>query len=171
MQPKKSGKCGTGDDRATQHHFHDAPAENRHSARDGCANSQSPICVLIEAQHLACKRHAQSHQQKKDTYDPGQLARKLVGAEKKDLHHVDENNRNHEIGAPPVQRADEPAKSDVVIQSLQTVPRLTCRWDIDQREQNSRDELQKEYDKRSAAEYVPPARRIARYWMLRGIAV
>ena len=56
---------------------------------------KSPIGVLIEAQHLAREGHAERHQQQKDAEDPRQLARKLVGPEEEDLHHVDEDD------APP----------------------------------------------------------------------
>src|SRR5882762_11273260 len=97
VERKKSRECGTGDDRAAQHHLHDTPAQNGHSACDGSTNSQSPICILIEAKDLSGEGHAQSHEQEKHTYDPGQLARKLVSAEEEDLHHVDENNRHHKV--------------------------------------------------------------------------
>ena len=96
-QRKESGECGTGDNWAAQHHLHDAPTQNGYSACDGSANSQSPICILIEAQHLSGEGHAKRHEQKKHTYDPGQLARKLVSAEEEDLHHVDQNNRHHKV--------------------------------------------------------------------------
>ncbi len=112
------------------------------AAGDRCADAQSPVCVLIEAQHLSAERHAKRHEQQKNADDPGEFARKLVSAEKKDLHHVDEDNGDHEVGAPSVQRADEPAESDVVIEGLQAAPRFAGGGHVNQREQNAGDDLQ-----------------------------
>ena len=131
---------------------------------------KSPISVLIEAQHLPGEGHAQSHQQKKNADDPGEFARKFVGPEQKDLHHVNENDRDHEVGAPSVHRADEPAERHMVIQSLQAAPRLAGRGNIDQRQQNSGDKLEKEDGERRAAEDVKPTCRVARHGMFRGLA-
>ena len=98
---------------------------------------KSPVRVLIEAQNLSAEGHAQRHQQKKHADDPGEFSRKFVGSEEKHLDHVDENNGHHEIRAPSVQCADEPAESHVVIQSLQTAPRLAGRRNVDQGQQES----------------------------------
>ena len=81
----------------TEHQLHDRGTDDRHAARDRCADSESPIRVLIETQHLPGEGHAECHQQKKDTDDPGELARKLVGSKEKHLHHVNEDNRHHEV--------------------------------------------------------------------------
>ena len=47
---------------------------------------------------------------RKHADDPGQLARELVGAEEEHLRHVDEHERDHEVRAPAVHRAKEPAE-------------------------------------------------------------
>src|SRR5882724_6259073 len=96
MQREKSGQRRTGNNRPAKHQLHDYRAQNRHSTGDRSSNSQSPICVLIEAQHLPAEGHAQCHQQKKNTYDPGELSRKFVRSKKKDLHHVNKNECHHE---------------------------------------------------------------------------
>ena len=111
---------------------------------DGCADAQAPVGVLIEAQNLAGEGHAQRHQQQKNADDPGELARKFVGAEQKHLRHVDEDNGDHEVRSPAVQRAQEPAQRNLVIQNVEAVPRLARRRHIDQRQQNAGDDLQKE---------------------------
>jgi hypothetical protein len=59
-------------------------------------------------------------------------------------------------------RAQQPAKRDVVVQELQALPGVRGGRRIDQRQQNSRHDLQPEQDGRAAAEDVPPARRVGR---------
>src|SRR5215475_1438570 len=93
-----------------------------------------------------------------------------MGSERKYLHHVDQDNRHHEIRSPPMHRSDEPAKGNLMIQRLQAAPRFAGRWHINQREQDSRDELQNKDSERSAAEDVPPASSVSRYRMLNGFA-
>src|SRR6202040_2482049 len=117
---------------------------------DGRADSQSPIRVLIEAQDLPTKGHPQSHQQKKNANDPGELPRKLVSPEEEDLHHVNENDGYHEVRAPAVQGANEPAERDVMIQGLETAPCFAAGWNVNHRKENSGDELQNEDGQRSA---------------------
>lgn len=57
-----------------------------------------------------------------------------------------------------------------MVQSLKTVPRLTGRGDVDQRKENSRHDLQDKYGERGATEDVPPACRVSRHWVFRGLA-
>ena len=68
----------------------------------------SPERVLIETQNLAGESHAQSHEQQENADDPGKFAGNLYAPKRKDLHHVNENDGNHEIRSPPMQRADVP---------------------------------------------------------------
>jgi len=83
---------------------------------------------------------------------------------------VDENDRHHEIRAPTVQCADEPAKGDIVIEALQTAPGFASRWNVDEREKNARHDLQEEYGERSAAEDVPPTCGVSRHGVLGNFA-
>src|SRR5260370_24055047 len=83
---------------------------------------------------------------------------------------MDEDNCHHEVRAPSMHCADEPAQSHIVIQSLQAAPCLACRWDVDEGQQNSGDELEKKDGERRAAKYVEPARRVARHWMFGNFA-
>ena len=85
-----------------------------------------PVSVLIESQYLACKSHAKRHKQKKDANDPSKFSGKLVGSEQEHLHHVDQDDRDHEVRAPAVQRSYKPTQSDAMIKGLQTVPCLSC---------------------------------------------
>ncbi len=140
------------------------------AACDGCSDAEPPIGVLIEAQHLPAEGHPQRHQQEKDPDDPGELSRKFVGPEQEDLHHVNEDDRDHEVRPPPVQCADEPAESHVVVEGLQAAPGFRGRWNIDEGEQNSGDDLQHEDGERGAAEHIKPARGIPWDRMLHGFA-
>ena len=74
------------------------------------ADAESPVGILVEAQHLAGEGHAERHQQHEHAEDPGEFARKLVGAEEKDLRHVDEHDGDHEVGSPAVHGAQKPAE-------------------------------------------------------------
>ena len=122
MQCKKSGEGCAGNDGSTQHQFHDRGAGNGYSACDGSSDSQAPVGVLIEAKHLSAEGHTQSHQQEEDPDDPSEFTRELVGPEQEHLHHMNENNRHHEVGAPSMHGANEPAERHLMIQSLQTAP-------------------------------------------------
>ncbi len=170
MQREESGEGRAGDDGSAQHQFHNRRTENRNAAGDRSSNSQSPISVLIEAQHLSGERHAESHQQQKDSEDPGQFARKFVGAEQKYLRHMNEDDGHHEVGAPSVHRADEPAERHLMIQGLQAAPCFASRGNINKRQQNSGDDLQEENGERGATEDVEPARRISRDRMFGDLA-
>src|SRR4029077_1755271 len=110
---------------------------------------------------LTGKCHAKSHQQKKYADDPGQLAREFVSSKEKHLHHVNQDNGDHEVGAPSVHGADEPAERNRVIQGLQAAPCFAGRGHINERQQNSGDYLQNKYGESGAAKDIEPARRIA----------
>ena len=69
-----------------------------------------------------------------------------------------------------MQRANEPAESYIVVQRLETAPSFTAGWNVNHGEEKSRDDLQNEDGERSAAEDVPPTRRVARHAMLRDFA-
>ena len=95
---------------AAQQEMHQRRADDGHAAHDGGADAETPVRVLIEAQHLAGEGHAERQQQKKHADDPGKLARKLICPEHEDLHHVDEHNGDHEVRSPTMQRAQKPAQ-------------------------------------------------------------
>jgi hypothetical protein len=80
---------------------------------------------------------------------------------------VDKDDGHHEIRAPPVHGADKPAQSYIVVQRLQTAPSLARRRNINQGQQDSRDELEKEDGECSAAEDIEPTGRVSRHGMLR----
>src|SRR5246127_359286 len=165
MQGEESRQSRTRDDWTSQNQLDEGGTENGNAARDGCPNTEPPICILIEAQYLPAECHAQCHQQQKDANDPGKFAGKLVRSKEKYLNHVNQNNRDHEIRAPAMHGADEPAESDIVVECLQAAPRFRARRHINQREQNSRHNLQHEDRQRGAAKHVPPARRVPRHGM------
>ena len=127
------------------------------AAHNRCSDAQSPIGVLVESHHLSRKAHAERHQQKEDAEHPRQLARIFVGAEEEDLSHVDQDNGDHEVRAPAMQGSNEPPERDVVIENLQAVPGLSRGGHVDQRKQNSGDDLKQENGERGAAEDVKPA--------------
>src|SRR5262249_7171114 len=170
VQGEESRKCRARNDRSAEHQLHDHRARNGNSAGNRRPDAEPPISVLIESQHLPAERHPQRHEQKEHTNNPSKLSRKLVGPKQKHLDHVNENNRHHEVRAPSVQRADEPTESHVVVQGLKTAPRLAGRRDVNQRQKNSRHELQDEYSEGGATENIKPTCRVSRHWMFSGLA-
>src|SRR5207302_9585115 len=128
------------------------------------------IRILIEAQHLPGKGHPECHQQEEHANDPCEFAGKLVCAKEKDLHHVDKDDRHHEVRPPSVHSADEPAQGDFMVQSLKATPCLACRGHINEGQQNSGHELEKKNDECCTAKHIPPARSVSRYRVLCGFA-
>src|SRR5271154_1254466 len=83
---------------------------------------------------------------------------------------MNQDDGDHEVGAPAVHGADEPAQSDLMIQGLQAAPCFAGRRYIDERQENSSDQLQKKYGESGAAKNIEPASRVARHGMLRCFA-
>src|SRR5579863_1986709 len=167
---EKPGKCRTRNNRAAQHKIHSPGPNHWHSTRNRCPNSQSPIGVLVESQYLAGEGHGERHQQEEHANHPGQLSRKLVRPEKEDLHHMDQDDRHHEIRAPTVQSSNEPTQRNTVIENLQAVPGLSGGRHINESQENPGDNLKHEAGQRSAAENVKPTCSLARHAMLCGFA-
>ena len=165
VQREKSRQGFAGDYRSAENEIDDLEADDRSAARDRRADAEAPVCVLIEAQHLAGERHAERAQKQYASCDPGEFARKFVRAEQEHLDQVDEHQGDHEVGAPAVQRAQIPSERLLVVQVDQAVPRAIGGGRIDSREADASDYLQNEHDQRRAAEDVPPARGTARHGM------
>ncbi len=170
VKSEKAGERGAGNDGAAEKKVNGPRADDGNAAGDGSANADAPEGVLIEAQDLAGEGHAESHEKKKHADDPGEFAGKFVGAEQKNLNHVDQNDGDHEVGAPAVERANVPAEGDGVIEGLQAVPGFSGGGNVDEGEQDAGDDLQNEDGKGGAAENVEPAGGLARYGMLDGFA-
>ena len=166
MQREETGQSGRADDWAAKHQVDRRTSNEGHTAEDRSANAETPVSVLVETQHLASEGHAEGHQDQQNPDDPSQLSREFICSPEKDLGHVDENNGDHEVGTPAVDRAQEPSQRNVVVEELQTLPRIGGRGRVDQCEQDSRNDLQAEENGRAAAEDIPPTRGIDRDRML-----
>ena len=165
VQREESRQRGARDDGSAQHQVDDPRSRDRHTARDRCADAQPPVGVLIESKHLARERHAQRDEQQQDTDNPRELTRKLVCAEEEHLDHVNEDDGDHEVRAPAVQGANEPAERDLAIEGLQAVPGLAGRGHIDEGEKDAGRDLDREGRQRRAAEHIGPTRGIPRSGM------
>src|ERR1700756_4412306 len=88
MHGEESRQSRTRDYGTSKHQPDDGGTENGNAARDGCSNTESPIGILIKAQHLPAECHTQRHQQQKNADNPGKLARKLVGSKKKNIDNL-----------------------------------------------------------------------------------
>src|SRR5260370_36124076 len=86
MQREKSRQRRSGNNRATEHQFHDYWARKGYATGDRSSDTQAPVSILIKTQHLAAESHAERHEQKRDAYDPAELPWKLVRSEAEDLH-------------------------------------------------------------------------------------
>src|ERR1700751_3429502 len=82
---------------------------------------------------------------------------------------MNEHDGDHEIRSPSVHAAQKPAQRQLMIQYLQARPCGTGRWYVNERQQNTGDDLQQQQHKTCTAEDVPPARSLARDRMLCGL--
>src|SRR5258708_34633236 len=115
MDGKGSGQSFAGDDWSAQHWGNQRGSDERDSTHDRSSDTQAPVRILVEAQHLARESHPERHQQKEDADNPGQLAWIFISSEQEYLHHVNQHERDHEIGAPTVKGADEPTEGLMVV--------------------------------------------------------
>src|SRR6266403_3359769 len=58
MQREKSRQRRSGNNRSTEHQFHDYWACNGYTTGDRSSDTQAPVSVLIKTQHLAAESHA-----------------------------------------------------------------------------------------------------------------
>ncbi len=116
-------------------------ANDRYAGYDRSANAQPPVGILVEAHHLPGECHAQCHQEQKNTQNPGQLTGKLISAKQKDLRHMDQHHGDHEVRSPEVHGAQKPPQRQLVVQHLQTVPRLSGGGNIDDGQQDTGGDL------------------------------
>jgi hypothetical protein len=114
---------------------HQLRADKWNPAHNGCADSKSPVSILIEAQNLSRERHPKSAQKENTATDPGQFARVFVSAKEKRLDQMQAHDGDHEDGAPVVNRAQKPPEELFVVQILKTGPSLTCRGYVDERQE------------------------------------
>ena len=128
MQREKARQGSAGDDRPPQEQFDHLRSDQRRPARDGGANPQPPIGILIPAQDLAGEGHAQGSEQEEHADDPGELARILVGPKEEDLDQVQGHQQHHAIRTPEVHGTEIPAKGGVVVEILQRLVMPGRRW-------------------------------------------
>ena len=156
VKGEEARERGCADDGSAEDQVHERRSDDRHTAGDGCADAETPVCVLIKPHHLTGKGHPKRQKQEQHADDPGEFSRKLVCAEEEDLNNVDEHDGDHEIGPPAMHRTQIPAQGDVVVEQVEAAPRLAGGRTIDQGQQNPRDNLQNEQDRGGTAEYIHP---------------
>ena len=66
VQREEARQRLAGDDRPAEHELDELRADERNAAGDRRADAESPVRVLIEAQDLPGKRHAQRHEEQED---------------------------------------------------------------------------------------------------------
>src|SRR5208282_487627 len=81
---------------------------------------------------------------------------------------MEQNDRDHEVGAPAVESPNKPSELYPVVEDLKAVPSFPRGRHINQCKKNSGKDLKNKDDKRSATENIKPARRIARNGVLCG---
>src|SRR3984957_690323 len=88
VQGKEARQRSARNDRTAQQQMDQATTYERYAAGDGGANPKAPVGVLIKAQDLTGKRHAQGHEQEEHAEYPSEFTRKLVGSKQEDLCHM-----------------------------------------------------------------------------------
>src|SRR5580658_6791212 len=81
---------------------------------------------------------------------------------------MEQNDRDHEVGAPALKSSNKPSELDPMVKNLETVPSLPGGRHVNQCKENSGEDLKNKHDKGGATEHIKPACRIARNGMLRG---
>ena len=152
-----------GDDRPAQHHLDELAARRTARAPRSTQPMPSPQYASWSKRRTWPVKAMPSVRAAADADDPGQLARVLERAEEEHLHHVDEHQRDHEVGAPPVHRAQKPAERLLGVEDARGSVGLVGRRHVDERQADPGHDLQHEERERAAAEDVPPARRAARH--------
>ncbi len=157
VEGEEARESQAADDGPAKQRVNEVAADPGNAAGDGCADAEAPVGVLVKAENLAGEGHAEGEQEQEDAENPGELARVFVGSEHEDLDHVDEHDGDHEVRAPAVNGAQEPAERDVVVEELEARPGLARGRRVDEREQDAGDDLQHEEHGGGGAEDVPPA--------------
>ncbi len=169
MEGEEPGQRLARDDRPAEEKSDQPRPQDGNPGHHRRADAETPVGIRVEAHDLPGECHTQGEQEQRDPGDPGQLARVLVGTEQEDLRHVDEQHGQHEVGAPPVNGAQEPAEGDLAVERLEALPCLRRRGDVDQSEQDAGGELQHHQHEGGAPEHVPPARGVSRHGMPRDL--
>src|SRR5260370_24648883 len=168
VEREEAGQRRSGNDRASEQKAHQLRSDKGDPTDDRRSNAEPPIGILIKSQNLTGEGHPERHQEKKDSHDPGELPRVLVSAEEEHLHHVNHDNGEHEVRAPPMEGSNEPASRDLVIQRLQAAPSLTRGGYINDGQKNAGAELEQEHRQGAASEDIKPAGGPSRYGMRHG---
>ena len=113
---EESRQCAPRDDRTTEQHLNERVADTRGTRCDRRPDPEPPVRVLIPPQDLAREGHAERAQEQEHADDPRELTRVFVGAKQKDLDHVQRHDRDHRVGAPEVDGAQEPAERSLEVQ-------------------------------------------------------
>src|SRR5487761_2260792 len=96
--------------------MHQVAADNGGAAGQRESDRKVPVSFLIEAQNFAGQRHREREQQQQDAADPGEFAWILVRTQHKDLHQVNNQQREKEVGTPVMQRSQIPSERLLIIE-------------------------------------------------------
>ena len=133
-------------------------ADDRARRGDVHGDDRRPVGALVERQQVAGQAHHQGEDQEHDADHPVQLPGVLVGAEEERSRHVEEDQDDHQRGAPLVEAADELAEEDVVGQVRDRVVGLGRRGHVVHRQEDAGQRLHREDEQRRRAERVEPVR-------------
>src|SRR5947209_2434830 len=106
MQPVEPGKRNDADAILGPHQALNIRSKNWDATRDLSRHYSPPVRAVVPWQQVTCQTEAESQQQQNDPYVPRGFPRLLVGAEKKDLRHMEHHDDNHQCGSPMMQSAD-----------------------------------------------------------------
>src|SRR5208283_2557257 len=92
----------------------------------------------------------------------------LVGAPEEYLRHVKKHDDHHAIRAPVMQGAQEPSEFLLVVQDFKGVIGFGGGRNVDERQQDPSDDLDRKAEQSHAPENVKPACAALRNWMAAG---
>ena len=123
---------------------------------DVVGHDRRPEGTLVEGQQVTGETHDHGQDQQHDADDPVHLARVLVGTEEEGPGHVQEDQDDHEAGAPLVEAAHELAEEDLVGHVGDRGVGLRGRRRVVHRQEHAGDGLHHEDEHRRRTQGVEP---------------
>jgi hypothetical protein len=82
---------------------------------------------LIPRQQVSAESETDDYEEQHGAADPGDFARRVIGAQEENAEHMNEQRRNHQVGRPAMNPSNQPAKlnfGDDELNALESVSEL-----------------------------------------------
>src|SRR5205823_2966089 len=110
---------------------------------------------LVPGKQIPAESKADHDEEQEDTAEPGDLARRVICAQKENAEQVNEQRRNHQIRGPAMNRANQPAEFYFGDNELDALEGVLGAGTIIEKKQDSGCDLDGEEKERHPAKVVP----------------